>query len=84
MNVNRPIYLSGLRSEDEKGSLLHQPPLPPPPHHKVTPSILYIKKGKCFDIVLLIFLCLLFHEFLSVGTLQCFSCYNSHMQSPKT
>ena len=55
-----------------------------PPHHKVTPSILYIKKGKCFDIVLLIFLCLLFHEFLSVGTLQCFSCYNSHMQSPKT
>ena len=27
MNVNRPIYLPGLRSEDENGSL-HQPPPP--------------------------------------------------------
>ena len=38
MNVNRPIYLPGLRSEDEKGSL-HQPPPPPLGH-----SILYKKK----------------------------------------
>ena len=38
MNVNRPIYLPGLRSEDEKGSL-YQPP--PPLGH----PILYKKKN---------------------------------------
>ena len=39
MNVDRPIYLPELRSEDEKGSL-HQPPPP------LRQTILYKKKGK--------------------------------------
>ena len=40
MNVNRPIYLPGLRSEDGKGSLCEH--LSPPP---LGHPILYKRKG---------------------------------------
>ena len=41
MNVKRPIYLPGHRSEDEKGSLYHPPPLD---------FVLYEKKREIYEL----------------------------------
>ena len=44
MNVKRPIYLPGHRSEDEKGSLHHPPPPPP------LDFVLYEKKREIYEL----------------------------------